>query len=178
MARAKLSRMPIPDFVVELRSRVGTMPLWLSGSTAVIVRDAPGGEEVLLVQRADSGEWSPVCGIVDPGEEPGDAAVRESEEEASVVVEVERLVWMYVTEPVTYPNGDVTQYIDHTFRCRWVAGDPFPADGENLQARWFPVDQLPPLDGEFADRVAVALADEPECLLGQLTDTHRDQLGL
>jgi 8-oxo-dGTP pyrophosphatase MutT (NUDIX family) len=170
--------MPIPEFVAELRAHVGTMPLWLSGSTAVIVRDAPGGGEVLLVQRADTGEWSPVCGIVDPGEEPGDAAVRESEEEASVVVEVDRLVWMYVTAPVTYPNGDVTQYIDHTFRCRWVSGDPHPADGENLEARWFPVDALPPLEGEFAERVAVALADEPECRLGQLSPADRARLGL
>lgn len=161
--------MPIPEFVVELRSHVGSMPLWLSGTTAVVTRDTDSGEEVLLVRRADNGEWSPVCGIIDPGEEPGDAAVREVAEEADVVAEVERLVWMYVTEPVTYPNGDVTQYIDHTFRCRWVAGDPFPADGENTDARWFSTDALPELRGEFAERVAVALANEPECRLGRRT---------
>lgn len=161
--------MPIPEFVVELRSHVGSMPLWLSGTTAVVTRDTDSGEEVLLVRRADNGEWSPVCGIIDPGEEPGDAAVREVAEEADVVAEVERLVWMYVTEPVTYPNGDVTQYIDHTFRCRWVAGDPFPADGENTDARWFSTDALPELRDEFAERVAVALANEPECRLGRRT---------
>lgn len=164
---AMLCLMPIPDFVLELRSHVGTMPLWLSGTTSVVLRESDGVDEILLVRRADNGEWSPVCGIIDPGEEPGDAAVRETAEEAGVLVEVERLVWMYVTDPVTYPNGDVTQYIDHTFRCRWVSGDPFPVDGENLEARWFTTDALPPLTGEFKERVAVALANEPECRLGR-----------
>ena len=165
--------MPIPDFVRDLRRHVGPMPLWLSGSTAVVVRVAEAGEEVLLVRRADTGVWSPVCGIVDPGEQPGDAAVRESLEEAGVVVEVERLVWMDVTRPTTYANGDVTQYIDHTFRCRWVSGHPYPADGENTHAAWFPADALPHLPGEYGDRVAVALADEPECRLGPLDASAR-----
>lgn len=160
--------MSIPEFILELRAHVGNRPLWLSGSTAVVLRQGARGEEVLLVRRADTGVWSPVCGIIDPGEQPGDAAVREALEEAGVVVEVERLVWMDVTAPMTYPNGDVTQYIDHTFRCVWVSGDPHPADGENTHAAWFPADGLPQLGGEFADRVAVALANLPECRLGPL----------
>lgn len=160
--------MAIPDFVRDLRAHVGAMPLWLSGSTAVVVRSAASGDEVLLVRRADTGDWSPVCGIIDPGEHPAETAVREAFEEANVVVEVERLVWMAVTAPTTYPNGDVTQYIDHTFRCRWVAGEPHPADGENTHAAWFATHRLPHLRGEWADRVAVALANEPECRLGPL----------
>lgn len=159
--------MPMPDFVASLRQAVGTSPLWLPGATAVVLRDGPAGQEVLLVERADDGAWSSVCGIVDPGEEPGDAAVREAAEEAGVVVEIERLVWMSVTDLVVYDNGDQTQYIDHTFRCRWVSGDPHPADGENLEAGWFAADALPRLEGEFAERVAVALANEPECRLGR-----------
>ncbi len=160
--------MAIPDFILDLRSKVGHTPLWLSGSTAVVLRDGPSGEEILLVKRSDDGAWSSVCGIVDPGEEPGDAAVREAAEEAGVVVEVERLVWMSVTDMKTYPNGDQTQYIDHTFRCRWRSGDPHPVDGEATDARWFGVDALPPMPAEHADRIAVALDDRPECRLGPL----------
>src|SRR4029453_18535913 len=58
--------MPIPPFVVELRELVGTHQLWLPGVTAIILRD----DEVLLTERADNGEWAPVTGILDPGEEP------------------------------------------------------------------------------------------------------------
>jgi len=68
--------MPTPDFVLALREKIGTASLWLSGVTAVVVR----GDEVLLVRRADTGAWTPVTGIIDPGEEPAVAAVREVEE--------------------------------------------------------------------------------------------------
>jgi len=72
--------MPIPDFVLELRRHVGTAPLPLVGVTAVILRDG----EVLLGRRTDNGALTPITGIVDPGEEPADAAVREALEEAGV----------------------------------------------------------------------------------------------
>jgi len=158
----------MPEFVADLRRAVGHSPLWLSGSTAVVVRSRNETDEILLVKRSDDGAWSSVCGIIDPGEEPGDAAVRETLEEAGVVVEVERLVWMSVTDLVTYGNGDQTQYIDHTFRCRWVSGDPYPADGEASDVRWFDVQALPEMPRVHAERVQVALANQPECLLGRL----------
>jgi len=72
--------MPIPDFVLELRELVGTRQLWLPAVTAVVRRD----DEVLLTRRADNGQWAPVTGIVDPGEEPGVAARREAREETGV----------------------------------------------------------------------------------------------
>ena len=159
----------MPEFVAALRGAVGSAPLWLSGATAVILRDGASGPELLLVKRADDGAWSSVCGIVDPGEEPGDAAVREAAEEAGVRVEVERLVWMSVTDLVVYPNGDQTQYIDHTFRCRWRAGEPHPVDGEATEARWFAADALPEMPRVHAERIAVALEDRPECRLGRLS---------
>ena len=74
--------MATPDFVVSLRERIGHAPLPLVGVTAVIVR----GDEVLVGRRADNGAWQCVSGIVDPGEEPADAAVREALEEAGIVV--------------------------------------------------------------------------------------------
>ena len=38
-----------------------------------------------MVKRSDNGEWTPVTGIVDPGEEPAVGAVREALEETGVV---------------------------------------------------------------------------------------------
>ena len=108
-----------------------------------------------------------MCGIVDPGEDPHAAAIREAAEEAGVQIEVERLAWLNVTEPVTYANGDVTQYIDHTFRCRWVAGDPVPVDGEATDARFFPLDALPTMTRVHAERLEVVLADRAETVLGR-----------
>ena len=151
--------MPTPDFVLALRAKVGTELLWLTGVTAVVLRDGPSGNrEVLLVERADNGWWTPVTGIVDPGEQPADAAVREVLEEAGVVAVAEHLAWINVLPPMEYENGDRAQYLDVVFRCRWISGDPYPADGENTAAGWYPLDALPDMPGTHPDRVRRAAA--------------------
>ncbi|WP_022883493.1 NUDIX hydrolase [Glaciibacter superstes] len=144
--------MATPDFVLELRKKIGHAPLWLSGVTAVVFR----GEEVLLVRRADYGTWTPVTGIIDPGEEPADAAAREVLEEAGVNAEVERLAWVHVIPSLAYLNGDQAQYLDLVFRCRWISGEPYPADDENTDAAWFRLDALPELPGDHAERIRLA----------------------
>lgn len=156
--------MATPDFILALREKIGTMPLWLCGVTAVVVRD----HEVLLVKRVDTGEWSPVCGIVDPGEEPSDAAAREVLEEADVRASVEHLAWVHVTDMLTYDNGDRTQYVDLVFRLRWSAGAPFPADGENTDARWFARDDLPEMSADMRRRVDTALDERAAARFGPL----------
>ncbi|MBT0993991.1 NUDIX domain-containing protein [Cellulomonas sp. DKR-3] len=154
--------MAIPDFVVALRAKIGTDPLWLSGVTAVVTRPSPGSSEpeVLLVRRADNGAWTPVTGIIDPGEQPADAAARETLEEAGVVAVAERLAAVHTLPPMTYENGDQAQYLDLVFRLRWVSGEPWPADGENTEAAWFPLSVLPAVSDEMRGRIEVALSDE------------------
>lgn len=148
--------MAVPDFILRLRESIGTAPLWLSGVTAVVVRE----QEMLLVKRADTLQWTPVTGIIDPGEQPAVAARREVLEEADVDVVVERLASVGVSREIVYDNGDQTQYLDLTFACRWVSGDPRPADGENVEAAWFPLDDLPVIPAEFAARIGAVLDGE------------------
>lgn len=158
--------MPTPEFIIDLREKIGHLPLWLSGATAVVVREGAEGAEVLLVRRSDNGRWAPVSGIVDPGEDPHLTAVREVMEEASVTCEVERLVWMSVTDMVVYDNGDQSRYLDHAFRCRYVAGDPRPGDEEATEARFFSANALPEMAAHHAETVRIALEDRPEPVLG------------
>ena len=162
--------MPIPPYVSHLRTMIGQELLWMPGVTAVVLRDAEGEPgsppEVLLVRRSDNGAWTPVTGIVDPGEHPHVTAVREVEEEASVVAEVERLVWVSSGGVVTHTNGDVAQYLDPTFRCRWVSGDPVPGDDEATEAGWFALDALPEMTQRFRDRIAVAVDNPRDVRLG------------
>ena len=145
--------MATPDFVLALREKIGSHPLWLSGVTAVVLR----GSDVLLVRRTDTGAWTPVTGIVDPGEQPATAAAREVLEEADVEASVDSLVWVQTIPPITYDNGDVAQYLDLVFRASYVSGTPFPADGENTEAAWFPLDALPEMSANMRQRVLAAV---------------------
>ncbi|MET8627779.1 NUDIX domain-containing protein [Kitasatospora sp. NPDC004669] len=146
--------MAIPPFLAELRSMVGTRPLWLSSVVAVTVDDRG---RVLLARRADDGRWAPVGGILDPGEQPADGVVRECLEETGVVVVPELLASVTVSPQVTYPNGDVTQYLVLTFRCRAVGGEARVNDDESLEVGWFGLDELPPMIDTEDERLRHAL---------------------
>jgi ADP-ribose pyrophosphatase YjhB (NUDIX family) len=147
---------PIPEFVADLRRMVGDHPLWLSGVTAVIRR----GDEVLLVRRADNGEWSPVTGIIDPDEEPGVTAAREAMEETGVEIRVDRLASVDSATKVTYPNGDRASYLDLNFACPWLSGEAHVADDESVEVRWWPVTELPAMNPVLTDRIDAAFSDE------------------
>ncbi|MEJ4099343.1 NUDIX domain-containing protein [Corynebacterium mastitidis] len=157
--------MATPDFIVELRKKIGHAPLWLPGVTAVVVRDRPEDAplwttpSVLLVRRADDGQWTPVTGIVDPNEQPHDAAVREVREETGVEARVEALLGVGAVGPVTYPNGDVVSYVDTAIRLSVSGnGDPFVGDEESTDVGWFEVAQLPPMQPRFRLLCADAVA--------------------
>jgi ADP-ribose pyrophosphatase YjhB (NUDIX family) len=173
-----------PEFIVELRRHIGHAELWLIGVTVIVVRGEAGAEEVLLVRRADDGRWTPVTGIVDPGEEPDVAGVREVLEETALHAEMESLLAVRTTRKIEYHNGDRAQFLDHAFLARVVgpegagstgaaagagagagigagagdAAEPHPADGENTEVAWVPLAEIPALGARFDRTVELAIA--------------------
>jgi 8-oxo-dGTP pyrophosphatase MutT (NUDIX family) len=133
--------MPVPDFVLRLRSKIGHDLLPMSGATGVVL----DGDRLLLGRRADTGGWSLPSGILEPGEQPATGVLREILEETGVVAAVEALTSTHVQPPVVYPGGDQAQYLDLTFRCRYVSGLAHVADDESLEVAWFDLSGLPEL---------------------------------
>ncbi|PUA81121.1 hypothetical protein C7S10_11565 [Nocardioides currus] len=142
-----------------MREMIGHHPLWLPGVTAVITR---GDGHVLLVKRSDNGAWTPVTGIVDPGEEPAVAAAREALEETGVVISVDRLAATMVLDEITYDNGDRASYLDLTFACTWISGEAYVADDESTDVRWWPIADLPEMSDHMQARMEAGLSDERE----------------
>ena len=132
--------MPIPDYVAALRSAVGQDLLLLPGVTGVVVNSAG---EVLLGLRSDNGQWALISGILEPGEQPAEALVREIEEETGVRASLVGLASAWLMPVVEYPNGDVAQYLDLCFLCRHESGEPGVGDDESLEVGWFSPDALP-----------------------------------
>ncbi|MFK8909334.1 NUDIX hydrolase [Streptomyces sp. YS-3] len=150
--------MATPDFIREIRASAGHQLLFLPG-VSVVVFDDEG--RVLLGRRVDTGEWSIIGGIPEPGEQPAETAVREVYEEAAVRCVVEKVVLVDALPPVTYPNSDRCQFMDICFRCRAVGGEARVNDDESLEVGWFPVDALPELDEFALFRIKQAMTDDP-----------------
>ena len=147
--------MPVPPYVASLRAKIGQELLWLTGLSAVVLDDAG---RVLLTERRDNGEWALPSGILEPGEQPARAIVREIAEETCVQAEVVRLSSVVSdSEPYALPNGDVCQYLNLSFACRYLSGQAAVGDDENTAVAWFAPHELPPMNQRNRDRLRRAL---------------------
>jgi 8-oxo-dGTP diphosphatase len=147
--------MGVSPYIARLRAHVGT-DLLLLPSVSAVVRDDTG--RVLLQRRSDNGRWSLPSGVVDPGEQPADAALRELFEETGVLAEIDRIGGV-ATHPIVYPNGDRCEYLNVWFRCRATGGDARVNDDESTEVAWFPEDALPDIDDWVRLRITTT-ADE------------------
>jgi 8-oxo-dGTP pyrophosphatase MutT (NUDIX family) len=145
--------MPISAYLANLRSRVGHDLILMPGVNAIVFNDAGA----VLLQHAHDGRWYTPGGAMDPHEQPADACAREVLEESGLIVEPQRLVGIFTEAPVTYPNGDVVQYVAIAFACKVVGGTLKVADEESLDMRFFSIDQLPPLREDQRERLQQAL---------------------
>ncbi len=108
------------------------------------------GRVLLLWQPR--GKYGLPGGVVEPGETPPQAAVREAREEIGVEIALEYLVGMY------HVFGDARpEQVSFVFKARVVAGEPFVADpNEVLRLEWFTPGNLPSL---ILNDARVALPD-------------------
>lgn len=113
--------MATPDFIREIRATAGHQLLLLPGVSAIVFDDEG---RVLLNRRADTGKWSIIGGIPEPGEQPADTAVREVYEETAVRCVVERVVLVQALRKIQYPNGDHCQFMDISLLCRATGSAP------------------------------------------------------
>ncbi|GAA2510052.1 NUDIX domain-containing protein [Pilimelia columellifera] len=111
------------------------MPNSIVVAVTVFVRD--DHDRVLLIRRTDNGLWALPGGAQDFGEYIADTAVRETREEAGVIIEVVGLVGIY-TNPnhlVEFSDGEVRQQFSICFRGRYVSGE-LGTSSETSAAQW------------------------------------------
>ena len=108
--------MAISKYVQRLRHAIGTNLLLLPSVTGIIFDDR---DRILLVRQSADGIWSAPGGVIEPGETPADAVVREVWEETGLHSAPVRLFGVYGGPHcvVTYPNGDRSSYVMTVFEC-------------------------------------------------------------
>lgn len=127
--------MPIPNYIAALRQKVGH-ELILVPTVVVIIRDADG--RILLVHDRDCDQWTIPGGILEPGERPADAVVREVFEETNVRVVPTKIIGVIGGESCEthYDNGDKIAWVATVFEAKVIDGSPSPDGIETKDARF------------------------------------------
>ncbi|RXJ74646.1 NUDIX hydrolase [Veronia nyctiphanis] len=131
------------------------------GVAAVILNE----QGQLLLQKKADGSWSLPAGMIEPGESPKTALLREVEEETGFKVSVEKLIGIFGGEGFgfTYPNGDQVEYTAMLFRCTINGQSEKPLDKETVSLEYFDKHSMPelalpyPLDCLFDDFAEVVI---------------------
>src|SRR3954454_18708106 len=133
--------MAIPDFLVNLRKKIGNDLLVLPSAGVTLFNETG---RILLVQHSDRDIWTLPGGIIEPGESPADAALREVWEETSLLVELTSVFGVFggMDLVVTYSNGDRAAYV-MTFVRGIIVGGKIRSDGDEVtDPRFFSPDDL------------------------------------
>ncbi len=148
--------------VHEWLSSVGKgVPGYVTPKVAVGAAVGNDQDEMLLVQRADSGVWLYPTGWADVGYSAAEVVVKEVEEETGIDVEVVRLI--AVLDGLRIGISRIPLY-SLVFQCRPIGGSLKAHPLECADVGWFPLDNLPqPLAGadRWSKQVFAALRGEP-----------------
>lgn len=131
-------------------------PVVVAPFVFVAVRKSP--EQLLLVRRRDSGVWELPGGLVDIGESAHSAAIRETAEEAGLVIQITGLVGLYTrpSQIVLGADGVVRQQFAVVLRGEQVGHSDPCADGiETDSVDWIAREKLDDLAIEPATRIRI-----------------------
>lgn len=120
-------------------------------SASVFVRR---DDTVLLIRRADNGNWTMPGGAHEAGESLSQTAIRETMEETGIAVTLTGLVGVF-TDPrhitLYTSNREARQEFTIVYRGAYLSGNPTPSD-ESSHVEWVPLDQLAELSMDRSQR--------------------------
>ena len=126
--------------------------------------------EVVIVRVGTPGRWQLPKGIVDAGESPEVAALRETREEggvdAELVAPLETIEYWYVGDDAGSPeSGQARERVRfhkfvHFFLLAYQSGDPADHDWEVTEARWATLDEALALLAFRSERAVLERARE------------------
>jgi 8-oxo-dGTP pyrophosphatase MutT (NUDIX family) len=128
----------------------------------VVFRRGGGRTEVALISVGAQNRWQLPKGLVDAGESPEDAALREAREEtgldAELVAPVEKIEYWYFSNE----RGARVRFhkFVHFYLLRFTSGDVRDHDAEVNEARWIEIDEAIEMLAFKGERTVVERARE------------------
>ena len=154
--------MPTPDYILKLRKFIGHDLILTQGVAGIILNEQ---NELLLQWKGENkGDWSLPGGLVEPGESPAQAIIREVREETGLEVVPKKVIAVFGGQKFQhrYPNGDLIETMIIVFRCMVVGGSMAPLDEETVELEYFSASERPALKLPFPEDV----------LFDQVKDTY------
>ncbi len=132
------------SYIMELRKKIGTMPLIMVGACVIVIRS---DQKILLQLRKDNGCWGLPGGSMEPGESLEQAASRELYEETGLTASGLSLLEVFSGKDMyyQYPHGDEVYNVVAAFVCDTYSGQLMKDEGEVEDIQFFSIDTLPSL---------------------------------
>jgi len=137
---APFSRPQTVDLIPFVRERIGKALYIAAGAVSAVLRQ---DGRLLMVKRADDGEWTLPGGYTNLGENVAHTALREILEETGLHTTPQRILGIYSPRtPCVYPNGDPAQVLLTVFLARPQDEQPRPDGVEVSQTAWMTPKQV------------------------------------
>ncbi len=131
------------DYIKNIRKNIGNSLLMIPSVAAVILNE----KNELLLQEKHCETWSLPAGMIEPGETPHDAIIREVREETGLLIETSRILGVFGGKDFryTYQNGDQVEYTVILFLCTVKHDSAEITDSETRSVKYFPKTEMPRL---------------------------------
>ena len=128
-------------YIKKIRQLVGHRPLIMTSASGALLNEQG---EVLLQERADTGDWGFPGGYMEFGETFSQTLIREFKEDAGFAVEPQRLVKILDSDTYTYPIGDVVQPVNAFYLVRRTTDHQYlTKPSETVKTRYFGMHESP-----------------------------------
>ena len=146
-------------YVLALREKIGSQLIIAPSVTTLLFDEA---DRLLVLRHREGGTWVAPGGMIEPGERPADAALRELWEETGWEADLEALVGVYGGPEflLRYANGDEITYVMSVFSATPLRQTRKPVSDEALEIRFVTHRELASLDLSPWSRVVLPRAWE------------------
>ncbi len=131
------------EYIKDLRANIGNSLLMIPGVAAVILDN----KNRLLLQDKANEAWSLPAGMIEPGESPKEAIIREVQEETGLLVSISKVLGLFGGKDFRYeyPNGDLVEYQITLFKCTIEDNTGKVTDAETVSTQYFHKQEMPEL---------------------------------
>lgn len=131
------------NYINDLRRKIGNSTLMIPSVAAVLLDSS----NRILLQEKDGEAWSLPAGMIEPGESPNEAIVREVKEETRLIVTPNKILGVFGGQSFRYiyPNGDKVEYTIILMNCSIVGDTGQITDSETKSLQYYDKKSMPEL---------------------------------